>query len=332
MILETDQALLAVTKTRVLGNAAVTVTFDPPARPWIQALKTPAVNFFLFDIRENTHRRDVMYEQVRDEGGKVVGHRPPALRYDLHYTVTVWGAPIAMEHRILAMVLRCFGALPTVPRELMPEALAKLPHEVHLTTAAGTKRGMFLNLAGEVKAGFELTATVAMPAPEIPAAPAVNQAQVTVGPKPTGPTPPAGQAAAAPTAGAAGAAPVATPAAVPAVASGTGAAETVRHGAPTPQDQSQQAATATTTAPSAPAAPANVQPAAPAAAAVSTATTAPSAPAAPAVPAETPTAAAPASPAAPTPPTAPTAPTGAQNADPASEPAAGPNSREGKQS
>ncbi len=116
VILETDQALLAVTKTRVLGNAAVTVTFDPPARPWIQALKTPAVNFFLFDIRENTHRRDVMYEQVRDEGGKVVGHRPPAVRYDLHYTVTVWGAPIAMEHRILALVLRCFGALPTVPR------------------------------------------------------------------------------------------------------------------------------------------------------------------------------------------------------------------------
>jgi hypothetical protein len=184
VILETDQALLAVTKTRVLGNAAVTVTFDPPARPWIQALKTPAVNFFLFDVRENTHRRDVMYEQVRDEGGKVVGHRPPALQYDLHYTVTVWGAPIATEHQILALVLRCFGALPTIPRALLPAALAQAPHEVHLTTAAGTKRGMFLNLAGEVKAGFELTATVAMPVPDIPAAGPVQQAQVTVAPKP----------------------------------------------------------------------------------------------------------------------------------------------------
>src|SRR5579884_3161404 len=227
VILETDQALLAVTTTRVLGNAAVTVTFDPPARPWIQALKTPAVNFFLFDIRENTHRRDVMYEQVRDEGGKVVGHRPPAVRYDLHYTVTVWGAPIAMEHRILALVLRCFGALPTVPRELMPEALAKLPHEVHLTTAAGTKRGMFLNLAGEVKAGFELTATVAMPAPDLPAAPAVSQAQVTVGPKPNGP---------------------AAAAAAPAVAPGTGAPETVRHGAPAVSAQEQQKTEAQATA------------------------------------------------------------------------------------
>ena len=187
VILETDQALLAVTKTRVLGNAAVAVTFDPPARPWIQALKTPAVNFFLFDIRENVHRRDVMYEQVRDEGGKVVGHRPPALRYDLHYTVTVWGAPIAMEHKILALVLRCFGALPTIPRELLPEALAQIPQEVHLTTAAGTKRSMFLNLAGETKAGFELTASVAMPVPDAPAAPPVNQAQVTVGPKQTAP-------------------------------------------------------------------------------------------------------------------------------------------------
>lgn len=187
MILETDQALLAVTKARVIGNAAVTVTFDPPARPWIQGLKTPAVNFFLFDIRENTHRRDVMYEQVRDEGGKVVGHRPPALRYDLHYTVTVWGAPIAMEHRILALVLRCFGALPTIPRGFLPEALAQLDHEVHLTTAAGTKRGMFLNLGGEMKAGFEMAVTVTMPVPDVPVAAPVSQAQVTVAPKDAGP-------------------------------------------------------------------------------------------------------------------------------------------------
>lgn len=215
MILETDQALLAVTKTRVLGNAAVTVTFDPPARPWIQALKTPAVNFFLFDIRENTHRRDVMYEQVRDEGGKVVGHRPPAARYDLHYTVTVWGAPIAMEHRILALVLRCFGALPTIPRPLLPEPLAQLPYDVHLTTAAGTKRSMFLNLAGEVKVGFELTATVAMPAPDLPAAKPVSQAQVTVAPKPTAPAAPGGAAAAVP------------------AASGTGAPETLTTASPT---------------------------------------------------------------------------------------------------
>jgi hypothetical protein len=187
VILETDQALLAVVKSRVLGNAAVTVSFEAPARPWIQALKTPAVNFFLYDVRENTHRRDVMYEQVRDEGGKVVGHRPPALRYDLHYTVTVWGAPIAAEHQILGLVLRCFGALPTIPRNLLPAALAAVEHEIHLSTAAGTKRGMFQNLAGEVKLGFELTATVAMPVPDIPAAGAVQQAQVTVAPKPAGP-------------------------------------------------------------------------------------------------------------------------------------------------
>jgi Pvc16 N-terminal domain len=189
VILETDQALLAVTKTRVLGNAAVTVTFDPPARPWIQALKTPAVNFFLFDVRENTHRRDVMYEQIRDEGGRVVGHRPPALRYDLHYTVSVWGAPIAVEHRILALVLRCFGGLPTLPRELLPEPLKSSPLEVHLTTAAGTKRSMFLNLAGEVKVGFELTATVPMPVMEVPAAPAVSQVQTNVSPPPAGSAP-----------------------------------------------------------------------------------------------------------------------------------------------
>ncbi|MGH6655100.1 MAG: Pvc16 family protein [Actinocrinis sp.] len=234
MILETDQALLAVTKARVLGNAAVAVTFDPPARPWIQALKTPAVNFFLFDVRENGHRRDVMYEQVRDEGGKVVGHRPPALQYDLHYTVTVWGAPIAVEHRILALVLRCFGALPTLPRALLPEALAQSRHEVHLATAAGTKRGMFLNLAGEVKLGFELTATVAMPVPDEPAAQPVNQAQVTVAPKPSEAQPAAGTRAAGQQGGAetqaAETQATETRTAEASAPSGTGAPETVTHG------------------------------------------------------------------------------------------------------
>ena len=61
---------------------------------------------------------------------------------------------------------------------LVPEALKQVPHEIHLTTAAGTKRSMFLNLAGETKAGFELTATVAMPVPDEPAAPPVSQTPV----------------------------------------------------------------------------------------------------------------------------------------------------------
>ena len=38
VILEADQALAAVLKAKVIGNAAIPIAFDPPNRPWIQSL------------------------------------------------------------------------------------------------------------------------------------------------------------------------------------------------------------------------------------------------------------------------------------------------------
>jgi hypothetical protein len=176
VILEADQVLATVLKAKVIGNSALGVAFDPPNKAWITALKGPVVNFFLFDIRENTHRRDVMYEEVRNDEGVVVARRPPPLRYDLHYTVTVWAPKVLAEHKILAATLRCFSGMEIVPRDMLPPALAELPYEVLLVTGAGSKRSMFLNLGGELKVGFELTLTVPMPGlPDRPAAPAVRQ-------------------------------------------------------------------------------------------------------------------------------------------------------------
>ncbi len=186
MILEADQALATVLKAKVIGTAAIGVAFDPPNKAWIAAVKGPCVNFFLFDIRENTHRRDVMYEEVRDDDGVVVARRPPPLRYDLHYTVTAWAPKVLAEHKVLAAVLRCFSGMDVLPRDMLPPALAELPYEVLLTTGAGAKRSMFLNLGGELKVGFELTVTVPMPVlPDRPAAPPVQRpAEMSVNPMP----------------------------------------------------------------------------------------------------------------------------------------------------
>jgi hypothetical protein len=185
VIAETDQALAQVLKTRVIGNAAIAIAFDQPSRPWIQSLTGPAVNLFLFDIKENVLRRDVMYEKVLGAEGAVVARRPPPPRFDLHYTVSAWAPAILVEHKILAAVLRCFGSMTTLPREALPGPLAALPYEMLVATESGAKRGMFLNLGGDLKAGFELTVTVPMPGlPDLPAAPPVRQATVAVSPVP----------------------------------------------------------------------------------------------------------------------------------------------------
>jgi hypothetical protein len=188
VIAETDQALAAILKARVIGNAAIAVAFDPPNRPWIQALQGPAVNLFLFDIKENAQRRDVMFEEIRDENHALVARRPPPPRVDLHYAISAWAPAVLVEHNILAAVLRCFISMPVLPREALPAALKARPHEVMLTVASGPKRGMFMNVGGDLKAGFDLCVTVPLPLPDIPAAPVVQQATVTVGQLPgTGP-------------------------------------------------------------------------------------------------------------------------------------------------
>lgn len=184
MIAETDQALAAVLKGRVIGNAGIAIAFDPPNRPWIQALKSPAINLFLFDVKENTQRRDVMYEEIRDENNVLVARRPPPPRVDLHYTVSAWAPSVLVEHNILAAVLRCFISMPVLPRDVLPAALKDRPYEVMLTVGTGPRRGMFMNVGGDLKGGFELTATVPLPVPDIPAAPPVKQAELRAGPKP----------------------------------------------------------------------------------------------------------------------------------------------------
>jgi hypothetical protein len=182
VIAETDQALAAVLKGRVIGNAGIAIAFDPPNRPWIQALKSPAINLFLFDVKENLQRRDVMYEEIRDENNVLVARRPPPPRVDLHYTVSAWAPSVLVEHNILAAALRCFISMPVLPREVLPAALKDRPYDVMLAIGAGPKRGMFMNVGGDLKAGFELTATVPIPVPDVPAAPVVKQAELKVGP------------------------------------------------------------------------------------------------------------------------------------------------------
>jgi hypothetical protein len=163
VILETDQALAALLKAKAFGDAAIGIAFDQPTKAWSQSVTGPTVNLFLFDVKENTHRRDVMYEEVRDADGTLVARRPPPRRFDLHYTVTGWAPKALMEHNLLGVVLRCFAAFDIVPRELLPAALAELPYEVLLGVGAGTKRSMLLSLGGEQKACFDLCVTVAVP-------------------------------------------------------------------------------------------------------------------------------------------------------------------------
>ncbi|MDQ1653727.1 MAG: hypothetical protein QOI35_2927 [Cryptosporangiaceae bacterium] len=160
MILETDKALLAMLRAEALGEAPVSVAFDAPNRPWIQAVKGVAINLYLFDIRENVQRRDVMYSEIRDEDGKVIERRPPVRRYNLYYNLTVWTPNVGLEHQVLACVVAGLGGHERIPEQYLPPALKDSGHVVLMELAQGMKRGMLQNIAGELKSSIEIAVTV----------------------------------------------------------------------------------------------------------------------------------------------------------------------------
>src|SRR3990170_4055793 len=99
MFQQVDGALEALLRSEALGDASVAISFDAPSRPWIGAVQGPTVNAFLYDVRENASRRDVMLELVLDDNGAVVGRRAPARRDDMAYLLSVWAPTPALEHQ-----------------------------------------------------------------------------------------------------------------------------------------------------------------------------------------------------------------------------------------
>ena len=105
-----DRALAALLRRDVLGDA-VEVSLEAPNRPWSQGVTKPTINLFLFDVRENLVRREVMVEPVRDASGAIVARRPPPARYDLFYILSCWGTPVELEHQILSAAIASLGTL-----------------------------------------------------------------------------------------------------------------------------------------------------------------------------------------------------------------------------
>src|SRR5262245_30895362 len=72
----------------------IEISFEAPDREWSGRLSRPAVNCFLYDLRENQRLRPSGYEIQRDPAGQ--NGKPSAtrtkghLRFDVTYQVTVW--------------------------------------------------------------------------------------------------------------------------------------------------------------------------------------------------------------------------------------------------
>lgn len=169
-----DRALAALLRRDVLSDA-VEVSLEAPNRPWTQGITKPTINLFLFDVRENVARREVMLEPVRDATGAVVARRPPPSRYDLFYIVSCWGCSVEVEHQVLSAAIASLGSYDKLPADLL--GLEAAPHGCFLSTVAGMKRGMLPSFGGEMKMQLDLAVTVPLMTPAVTVAgPPVREA------------------------------------------------------------------------------------------------------------------------------------------------------------
>ena len=164
VIHDVDESLRRLLRRDALNGSDVEVAFDAPTKEWAASRNTPSDHVYLYDIRENLRRRDVMYEEVRDEDGRVLARRPPPRHFDLSYLLTAWTQRPEDEHRLLAACLGCFLRYEVVPEEVLAGALADQdrPAHVHIALPPADDRNIsdvWSALGGELKPSLDLVVT-----------------------------------------------------------------------------------------------------------------------------------------------------------------------------
>jgi hypothetical protein len=122
MLSEFHQSLRTLVYER--GNIPredVEIAFDAPLRAWVGARTRPTLNFFLFDIRENTDLRNTSPETHRANGRGT--HRVPPRRFDLHYLVSALTTAVDDEHLLIWRTLGVLLKHATLPGELLPDSI-----------------------------------------------------------------------------------------------------------------------------------------------------------------------------------------------------------------
>jgi hypothetical protein len=129
----------------------------------------PAIDLFLYDIRENRDLRSAEWSVERSIDGTVM--RAPPVRVDCSYLVTAWASESSTsrpqdEHRILGEVIRVLLRHPTVPGAVLQGELAgQAPPLPSSTLQPGRLQSVaefWQALGGKPKAALNYTVTIAV--------------------------------------------------------------------------------------------------------------------------------------------------------------------------
>ncbi|MFF3641067.1 DUF4255 domain-containing protein [Streptomyces sp. NPDC002564] len=180
MIHEVDEGVRRLLSESGLQESGVEVVFEAPTRDWSARRNAPTICVYLYDIHEDSSRRQTGTTEVYDEDGLVMGWRTPPRWYALTYMVTAWTARPQDEHRLLSQVLRCLARSDVLPPRLYTGTLAELGLSVTLDVAGQSNLGasvadVWSALDGEMKASVDLRVTAPLASDDWPAGPPVTE-------------------------------------------------------------------------------------------------------------------------------------------------------------
>ncbi|MPZ74315.1 MAG: DUF4255 domain-containing protein [Nitriliruptorales bacterium] len=169
MISDVDEALRTLVSRDVLRGTKADIAFDAPNKDWAARRQGPALNLYLYDIREDITRRRVQFEERRNDEGHVDARGLPPRRFKLAYLVTAWTARPEDEHRLLSAVLACFLSSDALPPEVLPDVLTKVNEPLRVTVGLPLPNDRSISdvwsaLGGELKPSLDLIVTIPVPA------------------------------------------------------------------------------------------------------------------------------------------------------------------------
>ena len=186
MIPEIDEALFRLLRSGAVPDKGVEVAFEAPTREWAAHRTGPAVNAYLYDIREDMQQRGAGLRDVRDAQGIVSGRRRPLRYFRLSYLVTSWTKRAEDEHRLLAAVLNCLLGTDVLPLS-GTGAVARLGASVPLSVAEPPREARSLAdiwsaLGGDLKPSLDVVVVTPFPVViDEPVAPPVTEAHAVIG-------------------------------------------------------------------------------------------------------------------------------------------------------
>lgn len=147
------------------------ISFITPDKNFGALDPKPAVNLFLYDVKENRDLRDPT--PILEKVGSSFVRRQPPVRIDCSYIVTAWPdkdatneVKVVEEHRLLAQALLWLTRFPAIPAQYLQGSLTTQPYPLLMWTAQidpNKNAGEFWDaLAIPPRAAFYLTVTIAM--------------------------------------------------------------------------------------------------------------------------------------------------------------------------